>query len=139
LALPALDAKGPGRVVARSCGRPSVPCGSADAIELHAARYLLHEFLSPFSNKPAPTPTAAVPRTACASPRGCARVRAVVRARSRSAPASPGSDWADGGLTVEDAVAFAAAPEKRSFSRLSAKAASRKIRWRPAARCRCRR
>jgi 2,4-dienoyl-CoA reductase-like NADH-dependent reductase (Old Yellow Enzyme family) len=81
-----------------------------DAIELHGAHgYLLHSFLSPISNK----------RTDGYGGDLAARMRfplEVARAVRTVVPAAvplgariTGSDWMDGGLTPDDAVAFAKA------------------------------
>jgi NADPH2 dehydrogenase len=81
-----------------------------DAIELHMAHgYLIHSFLSPISNKRTdgyggpfegrmrfPLEIATV-------------VREVVPARIAVGARITGTDWMDGGLTPEDAVAFAKA------------------------------
>jgi NADPH2 dehydrogenase len=83
-----------------------------DAIELHAAHgYLLHSFVSPISNK----------RTDGYGGSSAARMRfplEVARAVRAVVPESmplgariTGSDWVAGGLTVDDAVAFARALE----------------------------
>ena len=88
--------------------RRAVSAG-ARIIELHAAHgYLLHEFLSPLSNKRGRSSTAARSTTAPGSS---------ARRWRRFAPVLPdgdalfvrisGTDWADGGWTVEDSVALA--------------------------------
>ena len=108
----ALDAKGLERVTAAFCqaAERAVRLGF-DAIELHGAHgYLLHEFVSPLSNFRNDSYGGSA-ENRMRFPLEVARaVRAVVPAqRSRSAPASPARDWADGGLAADDAVAFAAA------------------------------
>jgi 2,4-dienoyl-CoA reductase-like NADH-dependent reductase (Old Yellow Enzyme family) len=81
-----------------------------DVVELHAAHgYLLHEFLSPLSNF----------RTDAYGGTREARMRfplEVARAVREAVPRSKalgaritGTDWVDGGLTPDDAVAFAGA------------------------------
>jgi 2,4-dienoyl-CoA reductase-like NADH-dependent reductase (Old Yellow Enzyme family) len=107
----ALDSDGLKRVLGAftKAAERSVRLGF-DAIELHVAHgYLLHEFLSPFSNR----------RTDQFGGNACNRMRwplQVVRAVRTVVPRTialgariTGSDWADGGLAVEDAVAFASA------------------------------
>ncbi len=105
----ALDAGGLARVRDAFCqaAERSVRLGF-DAIELHIAHgYLLHEFVSPISNK----------RTDAYGGSPEARMRfplEVTRAVRAAVPRSialgariTGSDWTDGGLTPEDAGAFA--------------------------------
>jgi 2,4-dienoyl-CoA reductase-like NADH-dependent reductase (Old Yellow Enzyme family) len=107
----ALDGKGLERVVAAfaQAARRAVRLGF-DAIELHGAHgYLLHEFLSPLSNR----------RTDAYGGTAENRMRfplEVVRAVRDAVPRTialgariTGSDWTEGGLTVDDAVAFAKA------------------------------
>ena len=107
----ALDEPGLARVMAafRQAAERAVRLGF-DAIELHVAHgYLLHEFLSPLSNMRNDA-YGGCPRTACAfrsrSRAPCARPS---RARMALGARITGTDWADGGLTADDAVAFAAA------------------------------
>jgi len=81
-----------------------------DAIELHYAHgYLAHEFLSPISNRRKDEyggPLAARMRF----PREVARaVRAVVPKSMPLGARITGSDWIEGGLTPDDAVAFSKA------------------------------
>lgn len=87
-----------------------------DVVELHAAHgYLLHEFLSPLSNL----------RTDDYGGSREARMRfplEVARAVREVVPASvclgariTGTDWAEGGLTPEDAVPFAAALKAEGY------------------------
>ena len=107
----ALDESGLGRIVAafRQAAERAVRLGF-DAIELHVAHgYLLHEFLSPFSNK----------RTDAHGGTAERRMRLpleVARAVGAAVPKSialgariTGSDWAEGGLGPDDAAAFAKA------------------------------
>jgi 2,4-dienoyl-CoA reductase-like NADH-dependent reductase (Old Yellow Enzyme family) len=107
----ALDAKGLERIVAafRHAAERSVRLGFG-AIELHAAHgYLLHEFLSPLSNKRTDAYGASA-ENRMRFPLEVARaVRAVVPRNIALGARITGSDWTDGGLTVDDAVAFAAA------------------------------
>jgi len=107
----ALDGNGLQRILSAftAAAERSVRLGF-DAIELHAAHgYLLHEFLSPLSNRR----TDAYGGTAenrMRFPLEVARaVRAVVPRTIALGARITGSDWADGGLVVEDAIAFATA------------------------------
>jgi 2,4-dienoyl-CoA reductase-like NADH-dependent reductase (Old Yellow Enzyme family) len=81
-----------------------------DAIELHGAHgYLLHSFVSPISNKRTDAyggPLAARMRYPLEVARA---VRAVVPTAIPLGARITGSDWMDGGLTPDDAVAFAKA------------------------------
>jgi 2,4-dienoyl-CoA reductase-like NADH-dependent reductase (Old Yellow Enzyme family) len=109
----ALDAEGLERIVAAfaQAAERAVRLGF-DAIELHAAHgYLLHEFLSPFSNKRTDN-YGGTAENRMRLPLEVARaVRAVVPRSIALGARITGSDWADGGLAVDDAVAFAAALE----------------------------
>ena len=98
---------------ARSARRPSGPCGSASTPSSCTWRTAI---CCTSSSRRSPTSRSdgyggSMPRTACAFP---LEVTRAVRARGADAPsrwarASPARDWADGGLTADDAVAFAAA------------------------------
>jgi len=86
-----------------------------DAIELHGAHgYLLHQFLSALSNRR---------QDGVGGPAGRpAFPLAVARAVREAVPSScvlgariTGTDWVDGGLTVEDAIAFAGALERAGY------------------------
>ena len=107
----ALDAQGLARVTAAFCraAERAVRLGF-EAIELHGAHgYLLHEFLSPLSNLRKDAHGGSV-EGRMRFPLEVARaVRAVVPRRVALGARITGTDWADGGLTVEDAVAFATA------------------------------
>src|SRR4051812_26606633 len=105
----ALDEAGIARVV-RAFGdaaRRAVGAG-ARIIELHAAHgYLLHEFLSPLSNRrndryggPFDNRTRIVRETVAA-------VRAVLPDGDGLFVRISGTDWADGGWTIDDSVALA--------------------------------
>jgi 2,4-dienoyl-CoA reductase-like NADH-dependent reductase (Old Yellow Enzyme family) len=107
----ALDEAGLARIVAafRQAAERAVRLGFT-AIELHGAHgYLLHEFLSPLSN----TRTdgyGGSPEKRMRLPLEVARaVRAVVPPTIALGARITGSEWTDGGLTPDDAVAFARA------------------------------
>jgi 2,4-dienoyl-CoA reductase-like NADH-dependent reductase (Old Yellow Enzyme family) len=106
-----LDAQGLARVTAAFCqaAERAVRLGF-EAIELHGAHgYLLHEFLSPLSNfrKDAYGGTF---EARMRFPLEVARaVRAVVPRRLALGARITGTDWAEGGLTPDDAAAFAVA------------------------------
>jgi 2,4-dienoyl-CoA reductase-like NADH-dependent reductase (Old Yellow Enzyme family) len=109
----ALDATGLERVIAAfvQAAERSVRLGF-DAIELHAAHgYLLHEFMSAFSNKRTDNYGGSAENRMRFSLEVARAVRAVVPRTIALGARIPGSDWVEGGLTVDDAVAFAAALE----------------------------
>ena len=83
-----------------------------DAIELHIAHgYLLHQFTSPLSNTRTDGYGGAL-ENRMRFPLEVARaVRAVVPKRVALGARITGTDWADGGLGADDAVAFAAGLE----------------------------
>ena len=107
----ALDEAGLARVVEafRQAAARAVRLGF-DAVELHVAHgYLLHEFLSPLCNKRNDA-YGGSPEKHMAFPLAVARaVRAAVPGTTALGARITGTDWADGGLTPDDAVAFAAA------------------------------
>jgi 2,4-dienoyl-CoA reductase-like NADH-dependent reductase (Old Yellow Enzyme family) len=107
----ALDAKSLERVIAafRQAAERAARLGF-DAIELHGAHgYLLHEFLSPLSNRRTDAYGGST-ENRMRFPLEVARaVRAVVPATTALGARITGSDWTDGGLTIDDAVAFAKA------------------------------
>jgi 2,4-dienoyl-CoA reductase-like NADH-dependent reductase (Old Yellow Enzyme family) len=78
-----------------------------DAIELHGAHgYLIHSFMSPFSNKRTDEYGGSF-ENRLRFPLEVARaVRAVVPRSTALGARITGSDWLDGGLTPADAVAF---------------------------------
>jgi NADPH2 dehydrogenase len=91
-----------------------------DAVELHAAHgYLLHEFLSPIANKRTDEYGGDSDRRM----RFPAEVAAAVRGvwpRDRILGARiTGSDWLDGGITVADAVLFAARLKELGYDYVS--------------------
>lgn len=107
----ALDADGLGAVQAAFC-QAAVRAARIgfDVIELHVAHgYLLHEFLSPLSNLR--TDTYGGSREArMRFPLDVARaVREAVPRNVALGARITGTDWAEGGLTADDAVPFAAA------------------------------
>ena len=87
-----------------------------DVIELHAAHgYLLHEFLSPLSNLRTDA-YGGTPEARMRFPLEVARaVREVVPRNLALGARITGTDWAPGGLTPEDAVAFAAALKSAGY------------------------
>jgi 2,4-dienoyl-CoA reductase-like NADH-dependent reductase (Old Yellow Enzyme family) len=110
----ALDARGLERIVNafRQAAKRAVRLGF-DAIELHGAHgYLLHEFLSPVSNKRSDAYGGSAENRMRLPLEVMQAVRAVVPRTIALGARITGSDWADGGLTVDDAVAFAKALEK---------------------------
>jgi 2,4-dienoyl-CoA reductase-like NADH-dependent reductase (Old Yellow Enzyme family) len=81
-----------------------------DAIELHGAHgYLLHEFLSPVSNRRNDNYGGSAENRMRLPLEVMQAVRGVVPRTIALGARITGSDWADGGLTVDDAVAFAKA------------------------------
>ena len=107
----ALDGAGLERVVgafaqaAKRAGRLGF-----DAIELHAAHgYLLHEFLSPLSNRRTDAYGGSAENRMRLPLEVARAVRAVVPRTIALGARITGSDWADGGLVVEDAIQFASA------------------------------
>jgi 2,4-dienoyl-CoA reductase-like NADH-dependent reductase (Old Yellow Enzyme family) len=110
----ALDGKGLERVVAafRQAAKRAVRLGF-DAIELHGAHgYLLHEFLSPLSNRRGDAYGGSAENRMRFPLEVMQAVRAVVPGTVALGARITGSDWVDGGLIVDDAVAFAKALKK---------------------------
>ena len=107
----ALDAQGLARVTAAFCqaAERAVRLGF-EAIELHGAHgYLLHAFLSPLSNLRKDAYGGSL-EARMRFPLDVARaVRAVVPRQVALGARITGTDWAEGGLTVDDAAAFAVA------------------------------
>ncbi len=107
----ALDAKGLERIVNafRQAAERAVRLGF-DAIELHGAHgYLLHEFLSPVSNKRNDAYGGSAENRMRLPLEVMQAVRAAVPRTIAVGARITGSDWVDGALTVDDAVAFAKA------------------------------
>ena len=106
-----LDGNGLKRVIGAfaEAAERSVRLG-LDAIELHAAHgYLLHEFLSPLSNRRTDAYGGNAENRMRLPVEVARAVRAVVPRTIALGARITGSDWADGGLVVEDAIQFARA------------------------------
>ena len=81
-----------------------------DAIELHAAHgYLLHEFLSPIANQRTDSYGGSVENRMRFPLAVLRAVRAITPARVAVGVRITGTDWLQGGWTIENAVAFACA------------------------------
>ena len=87
-----------------------------DAVELHNAHgYLLHSFVSPLSNRRTDAWGGSL-ENRLRFPLGVARaVRSVVPRGVALGARITGTDWADGGLTADDAVVHAAALKAAGF------------------------
>lgn len=105
-----------------------------DAIELHGAHgYLLHSFLSPISNRRSDA-YGGSPAARMRYPLEVAQaVRAAVPRRLPLGVRITGSDWMDGGLTPDDAVAFARALEGIGFDFVCVSSGGISAETRPAA------
>jgi NADPH2 dehydrogenase len=87
-----------------------------DIAELHAAHgYLLHEFVSPISNRRADRYGGSAAARMRFPLEVAEAVRAVWPADRPLGARITGSDWLDDGLTVEDAIDFARALKARGF------------------------
>jgi NADPH2 dehydrogenase len=87
-----------------------------DAIEMHMAHgYLLHSFLSPLSNKRTDDYGGALEARMRFPLEVAAAVREAVPPGIPVGGRITGSDWMEGGLTVDDAVAYAAALKRRGL------------------------
>jgi len=107
----ALDDKGLARVTAAfvKAAERAVRLGF-DAIEVHGAHgYLLHSFVSPLSNQRKDAYGGSLDNRMRFPLEVARAVRAAVPRRVALGARITGTDWADGGLTGEDAVTFAAA------------------------------
>jgi 2,4-dienoyl-CoA reductase-like NADH-dependent reductase (Old Yellow Enzyme family) len=87
-----------------------------DAIELHAAHgYLLHQFLSPLSNKRTDDYGGTLENRMRFPLQAAAAVRAVVPRSIALGARISGSDWVEGGFGIEDAVVFARALKAHGY------------------------
>jgi 2,4-dienoyl-CoA reductase-like NADH-dependent reductase (Old Yellow Enzyme family) len=87
------------------------------AIQLHAAHgYLLHEFLSPLSNRRDDKYGGSLENRMCFPLEIFEAVRAAFPAGRPVTVRVSGTDWAEGGWTVEQTIAFAEALEARGCS-----------------------
>ncbi|PVE24381.1 oxidoreductase [Microvirga sp. KLBC 81] len=114
----ALDRDGLARVrdafaeAARRASRLSI-----DAVQIHAAHgYLLHEFLSPLSNQRTDEYGGSLENRMCFPLEVFEAVRAAFPAERPVTVRVSGTDWAEGGWTIEETVAFAQALEARGCS-----------------------
>jgi 2,4-dienoyl-CoA reductase-like NADH-dependent reductase (Old Yellow Enzyme family) len=81
-----------------------------EVIELHGAHgYLLHQFLSPISNHRTDSYGGSLENRMRFPLRIFERVKAAIPAEIALGVRITGSDWLEGGITVEEAVAFASA------------------------------
>ena len=114
--LASLDAAGLVEVKAAFChAAEQATRAGLEVIELHAAHgYLLHEFLSPLSNNRTDQYGGSLENRMRFRWSG-SRSRAVTPKSVALGARITGTDWADGGLTAEDAVPFAAALKKAGF------------------------
>ena len=87
-----------------------------DAIELHAAHgYLLHQFLSPLSNKRRDEYGGSLENRMRFPLQAAAAIRAVVPRSIALGARISGSDWAEGGFDIEEALAFARALKAHGY------------------------
>ena len=85
-----------------------------DAVQLHAAHgYLLHQFLSPLSNRRTDAYGGSLENRMRFPLEVFDAVRAAFPADKAVTVRVSGTDWVDGGLAIEDVVAFAKALEAR--------------------------
>jgi 2,4-dienoyl-CoA reductase-like NADH-dependent reductase (Old Yellow Enzyme family) len=88
-----------------------------DAVQIHAAHgYLLHQFLSPLSNQRDDNYGGSLKNRMRFPLEVFEAVRAAFRADRPVTVRVSGTDWAEGGWTIEETVAFATALETRGCS-----------------------
>ena len=106
----ALDEAGLAEVKAAFCqAAERATRAGLEIIELHAAHgYLLHEFVSPLSNHRTDQYGGSLENRMRFPLEVAAAVRAVTPKTVALGARITGTDWADGGLTADDAVPFAA-------------------------------
>lgn len=105
----ALDQKGIDRVVDdfRKAAHRAVQAGF-EVVEIHASHgYLIHQFLSPLTNHRDDAYGGGLPQRARILLEVVAAVQEVLPASAPLLVRIPGTDWADGGFTPDDAVALA--------------------------------
>ena len=113
----ALDAAGMARITDAFCqaARRALRAGF-DVIELHSAHgYLLHEFVSPLSNFRTDSYGGTLDNRLRFPMQVARAVREAVPRSTALGARMTGTDWADGGLTVDDAVVHAAALKAAGF------------------------
>jgi 2,4-dienoyl-CoA reductase-like NADH-dependent reductase (Old Yellow Enzyme family) len=87
-----------------------------DAIELHAAHgYLLHQFLSPLANQRTDNYCGTLENRMRFPLQVAAAIRAVVPRSVALGARISGSDWADAGFDIADAVAFSRALKSQGY------------------------
>jgi 2,4-dienoyl-CoA reductase-like NADH-dependent reductase (Old Yellow Enzyme family) len=113
----ALDPAGLAEVKAAFCqAAERAARAGLEVIELHAAHgYLLHEFVSPLSNHRTDQYGGSLENRMRFPLEVASAVRAVTPKTVALGARITGTDWADGGLTADDAVPFAAALKKAGY------------------------
>ena len=113
----ALDTAGLAEVKAAFCqAAERATRAGLEVIELHAAHgYLLHEFVSPLSNRRTDQYGGSLENRMRFPLEVASAVRAVTPKTVAMGARITGTDWADGGLTADDAVPFAAALKKAGY------------------------
>ena len=111
----ALDREGLARIRDAFATRPCARRGSdLDAVQIHAAHgYLLHEFLSPLSNRREDEYGGSLENRMRFPLEVFDAVRAAFPADRPVTVRVSGTDWADGGWDIEQTIAFAQALEAR--------------------------